>query len=268
MKGMHLQRILSAGLLLPPLILLIILGTPFHFFLLISVVMTLGLYEFYAMAQATGLKVLKVLGIVGGLGLHMAVAIRGEWQEAVVLGSVVILALIVLLFAEDPKEALERAAVTIFGVLYVAGLLSFASHLRAMPGGRGYILYVMLVAWIGDTGALYVGSFFGRRKLSPAISPNKTLEGLLGGVAASLGASLVARGWIVKDLGFAESLGLGFALGLLGQAGDLAESMLKRSMGVKDSGALIPGHGGLLDVIDSLLFACPALYLYLTLARG
>ncbi|MBI3990265.1 MAG: phosphatidate cytidylyltransferase [candidate division NC10 bacterium] len=265
---MHLQRILSAGLLIPPLILLIILGTPFHFFLLMSVALVLGLYEFYAMAQAMGLKVLKILGIVGGLGFHTAVAIRGEGQEAVVLGSFVILTLTVLLFTEDPKAALERAAVTIFGVLYVAGLLSFASLLRVMPEGKSYILYVMLIAWIGDTGALYVGSFFGRRKLSPAISPNKTLEGLLGGIAASLGASLVARGWIVRGLGFAEALGLGFALGLLGQVGDLVESMLKRSMGVKDSGALIPGHGGLLDVIDSLLFACPALYLYLTLAKG
>lgn len=263
---MHLQRILSAGLLLPPLILFILFGTPFHFSLLVSVALALGLYEFYAMAQKAGIKVLAVLGIVGGLGLHMAVAIRGKGQGVLVLGSLVILTLIVLLFRGDPQEGLERASVTLFGVLYVAGLLSFASLLRAMPGGRGYLLYVMLVAWMGDTGALYAGSFFGRRALSPAISPNKTLEGLLGGVAASLGASLVARGWIVKDFGFAESLGLGVVLGLLGQAGDLAESLLKRSVGVKDSGTLIPGHGGLLDIIDSLLFVCPALYLYLTLA--
>jgi len=265
---MHFQRILSAGLLLPPLVLLIVLGTPFQFFLLMNAALVVGLYEFYAMAQAARPNVLKVLGIAGGLGVHGAVIIGGRWQEAVVLGSLVILTLIVLILMNNPGGALERAAVTIFGILYIAGLLSFASRLRAMPGGRGYVLYAMLVAWIGDTGALYVGSFFGRRKLCPLISPRKTVEGLLGGVAASIGASLVARGWLIRDFGLAESLGLGLVLGFLGQAGDLAESLLKRSTGVKDSGTLIPGHGGLLDVIDSLLFVAPGLYLYLTLARG
>lgn len=265
---MHLKRVLSVVLLLPPLLLLIAFGTPFHFFLLLSVAIVMSLYEFYRMVHAWGVRPLKALGILGGWGLSFSL-FQGDGREAsLVMALLTMATLIVLLLAREPKEALERAAVTLFGVLYVAGLLSFSSLLRAMPGGKGYIFYLLLIVWAGDTGALYVGKGLGRRRLCPSISPHKTAEGLLGGLACSLLASLLAKGWVVKDLSYTQCLGLGLLLGLLGQAGDLCESLLKRSMGAKDSGTLIPGHGGLLDVIDSLLFAAPALYLYLTLARG
>ncbi|MFN3476277.1 MAG: phosphatidate cytidylyltransferase [Candidatus Methylomirabilales bacterium] len=264
---MHLKRIFSAAFLLPPLVLLIVYGTPFHLFLLIAFAIALGLQEFYALAEAKGIKPLKTLGIVGGWILSFAL-FRGRGVEAGLASAFLIMAtLSVLFFVADPKDALPRAAVTVLGVFYVAGLLSFPALLRKRPGGEGSVLSLLLITWMTDTGAFYVGSLLGRRRLCPSVSPQKTVEGFFGGLLGSLLASLVAERWLL-GIGFFHALALGLLLGLLGQLGDLAESVLKRSAGTKDSGALIPGHGGLLDVIDSLLFTGPAMYLYLTLAGG
>lgn len=264
---MHLKRILSAALLLPPLALLIVYGTPFHLFLLCAFAITLGLHEFYALAEVKGTKPLKALGILGGWILSFTL-FRGSGVEAGIASALLVMAtLSALFFFADPKDALPRAATTVLGVFYVAGLLSFPALLRRLPGGGGYVLSLLLITWVTDTGAFYVGSFFGRRRLCPSVSPHKTVEGFLGGLLGSILASLVAERWLL-GFGFFHASALGLLLGLLGQLGDLSESVLKRSAGVKDSGALIPGHGGLLDVIDSLLFTGPAMYLYLTLAGG
>lgn len=260
---MHLKRVLSAVAFLPPFILLVQLGTPFHFFLFVSVAILVGLYEFYAMAEAAGVRPLTLLGIAGGLILAVAQFFGGStpWVGSVIAGLVMLLLIGLLLRSQEPKDAAVRAAITLLGVIYVAGLLSFPVLLRAREQGRHYVFYLVLVTWAGDVGAYYVGRTLGRRPLCPSISARKTIEGSLAGLFCSILASFLARLWFWGKLGTVQSLSLGLGLGVMGQVGDLCESMLKRGFGVKDAGTLIPGHGGVLDRVDSLLFTGPTLYL-------
>jgi phosphatidate cytidylyltransferase len=130
------------------------------------------------------------------------------------------------------------------------------------PAGRGLVLFLLAVIFLGDTGAYYVGRAFGRRPLAPRISPKKTVAGLVGGLAASVAGALVFGLLMGPGFSMVESAALGLALSLLGVSGDLFESFLKRSAGVKDAGGLVPGHGGVLDRVDGLLFGAPALFLY------
>ncbi len=259
---MHVKRVLSAIAFLPPFVLLVQFGTPFHFFLLISVAILVGLHEFYAMAAAGGFRPLAPLGMAGGLTLASLqfVGAPAPWLTSALAGSVVVLLISLLLGGRGPKEAASRGAITLLGMIYVAGLLSFAAFLRSMPLGRTYVFYLALVTWTGDVGSFYAGTTLGRRLLYPSISPRKTVEGSLGGLLCCALASWLAKLWFWEGLGTIQSIGLGVGLGIMGQIGDLCESMLKRSFGVKDAGTLIPGHGGVLDRVDSLLFSGPVLY--------
>lgn len=259
---MHLKRILSAAALLPPFILLVQFGTPFHFFLLVSLTILVGLYEFYGMARAGGSQPLVPVGMAGGLVLSCLAFLGASapWLLSALAGLVVLMLVSLLMGGTDPKEAASRGAITLFGLIYVAGLLSFPALLRAMVSGTTYIFYLVLVTWAGDVGAFYVGTLMGRRSLCPVISPKKTVEGSVGGLLCSVLASCLARLWFWEGLGVVQTLALGLGLGVIGQVGDLCESMLKRGFAVKDTGRLIPGHGGVLDRLDSLLFTGPALY--------
>ena len=242
---------------------LVQLGTPVHFFLLVSVAILVGLHEFYAMAAAAGLGPLTLLGTAGGLilgGLQFY-GVGAPWVTSTLAGWIMLLLIGLLFQSKGPKDAVLRAGITLLGMFYVAGLLSFPALLRAMESGKVYIFYLVLVTWAGDVGAFYVGRSLGRQPLSPAISAGKTVEGSLGGLLCSVLASCLAKFWFWERLGIVQSLSLGLGLGVMGQVGDLCESMLKRSFGVKDTGTLIPGHGGLLDRVDSLLFTGPVFYL-------
>ena len=259
---MHLKRILSAVALLPAFLLLVQFGTPFHFFLLVTLAILIGLHEFYGMAKAGGWHPLTPLGMGSGLALSCMefLGAPAPWLISALAGVVVLLLISLLVGGTERKEAVSRVAIPLLGLIYVAGLLSFPALLRAMVLGRIYIFYLVFVTWAGDTGAFYVGSTMGKRLLCPSISPRKTVEGSVGGLICSVLASGLAKFWFWEELGTVECLALGLGLGVLGQAGDLCESMLKRSFGVKDTGRLIPGHGGVLDRVDSLLFTGPVLY--------
>src|SRR5574337_1124400 len=260
---MHLKRILSAAVLLPAFLLLVQFGTAFHFFLLVTLAILVGLYEFYVMAKAGGWHPLTPLGIVCGVMLSCMefLGAPAPWLISAFTGVVMLLFISLLVGGTDQKEAASRGAITLLGLIYVAGLLSFPALLRAMALGRTYIIYLVFVTWAGVTGAFYVGSTMGKRLLCPSISPRKTVEGSVGGLICSVAASGVARLWFWEGLGAVEIVVMGVGLGLMGQVGDLCESMLKRSFGVKDTGVLIPGHGGILDRVDSLLFTAPVLYM-------
>jgi phosphatidate cytidylyltransferase len=266
---MHGRRFLSAVLLLPPLAALLYFGSPLHFLLVVLAVIAIAQAELYRLFAGRGIAPFRAAGIAVALGLALLVA-RGAPGGVVALGFAlgVGAVLVAALPGRGPLElAWARVAATLFGAGYVGGLLVVLALLRGLPGGAGIVAYLCLVTWGGDTGAFYVGRAFGRRRLCPPISPGKTVEGSLGGLAASLLASLLAGGLVGGGFPAAHRAGLGLALGAAGQVGDLCESLLKRSLAAKDSGALIPGHGGLLDRLDSLLFSGPVLYLYL-LVRG
>jgi phosphatidate cytidylyltransferase len=148
---------------------------------------------------------------------------------------------------------------SIFGVLFIGWNLSHLILLRLLPAGPSYILFLCAVVWVGDSAAMYVGKSLGRYKMAPAISPGKTWEGAVGGAVGGVLAAVWSAGFWLPHLGLWQCVMLGLCISLAAQMSDLGESMLKRYAGVKDSGGLIPGHGGILDRIDSLLFAAPTL---------
>ncbi|MCO4761006.1 MAG: phosphatidate cytidylyltransferase [Myxococcales bacterium] len=172
---------------------------------------------------------------------------------------------------DDLPAASRRAMVLLLTVAYVGGLASAMTEIAAFPDlptatapalgrfrfGPAALLSLMAIVFAGDTGAYFAGRFLGRHKLYPLVSPKKTIEGSIGGLAASIGVAYLASLWLIPQLGTVEALSLGAICGMVAQIGDLAESMFKRASGTKDSGTLLPGHGGMLDRLDGVLFAAP-----------
>lgn len=216
--------------------------------------------------EGTGAKL--VVALVG-----MAVAIGFyPGEPTLILVSIVaglLLILVFFLFFErETEKALSSAALSLMGVLYVPVLASFLVLLKDVQETTGvnWIILLFLVVWINDAGAYFSGRKFGKRKLFERISPKKTIEGSAGGLAASV-LSVLIWNLFTGAVGWADALPLGLCLGVIGPIGDLVESMLKRACRVKDSGNLIPGHGGILDRVDSVIFCAPALYFFV-LQRG
>jgi phosphatidate cytidylyltransferase len=150
----------------------------------------------------------------------------------------------------------------VIGIVYICIALSFLVLVRNCSDGIQWIFFILLILWVGDTGAYIVGSIIGRTKLYPAVSPNKTIEGALAGLIFSLVSGLACKMVFLPDISMFHCILLTACISLLGQLGDLCESVFKREQGLKDSGNILPGHGGMLDRIDSLLFAAPFLYYY------
>jgi len=240
------------------------------FVLLVCVTTLLALREFYAMALPTGRLPEQTLALAAGAGL---VPLFGAGRPDLLLGALVLLvlafAVIFLLRFRDLTTVVQQLALLFLGFLYLPLLLGHLAMLRALPLGREWVFLVLLLVMASDTAAYFTGVTLGKRKLYPAISPNKSVEGAIGGLVGSLAGTFLARVWFFPALDVADCLFLGAGIGVLAQLGDLFESMLKRSFGVKDSGTLIPGHGGILDRLDSLLFAfAPTYYYALCFAAG
>jgi phosphatidate cytidylyltransferase len=257
---MHRHRLISALLLVPAFLLLVHYGTPLHFSLLVSLAIALGAWEFARLCPVAADPLLAGLTIGGALA----------WQAALLRGvSVAPIAVtlagvgLVRAVACPPafREHLVRAAWSLLGVAYVGGMLGTASLLRDLPEGRQLVYYVACTTWAADSAAYYVGSRFGRRPLHPAVSPRKTVEGAAGALVAILVVAVGGVPWAWPRFSWIAAAAAGLLLGVVGIVGDLCESALKRAAAVKDSGGIIPGHGGILDRLDSLMFACPVLYL-------
>jgi phosphatidate cytidylyltransferase len=253
-------RIITGLVALPLLILFIHYADPLLFRGFIGLVTLLGLHEFYAMALPAHRRVESWLA--SALGAVMIVLMPAAFMPALFTALFLVFAVIFLLRFGQLGTVAGQLALLIFGLLYVALLLIHLPWLRELPYGREWIFLVLLIVMAGDTGAYFTGISIGRRKLYPAVSPNKSVEGAVGGLIGSLLGAWLAKTWFFPALSTIDVLALGLGLGVLGQIGDLFESMLKRSFGVKDSGALIPGHGGILDRLDSLLFAFAPAYYY------
>jgi phosphatidate cytidylyltransferase len=224
----------------------------------------LGLAEFCRMTLPQRPLLGIILALPGGL-LPFLFHIRA-YQGVVCVLTVLLLGVAVyylFCFAEIRQVAAEVGMVA-FGLFYLPLLLGYMVLLRNQPYGMQWLFLVMVIVMSGDSAAYYLGTSFGRHKLYPAVSPNKSVEGALGGIAGSMAGALVAKLTFFPALSLGHCLAAAVGLGLLGQLGDLFESLLKRSCGVKDSGTIFPGHGGILDRLDSLLFAVPAAYFYAT----
>jgi phosphatidate cytidylyltransferase len=226
----------------------------------------LSLVEYTGLTMK-GRPVAERAGIVlVGSGLFLGLALRPAMALAWLLAGVLATGLLMLPRAVDLPAAWNRLAAAGFGVFYVGGLLA-ALPLLHVGVGPGWVALVIVVTFSNDTGAYFAGRAFGRHKLAPAISPGKTVEGAIGGLFASVIATFVARGFFMPSLTVRDCLMIGVPAAIVGPVGDLVESLLKRSAGAKDSGRLLPGHGGILDRIDALLFVGAYVCLYATQLR-
>ena len=251
------------------------------FVLLIAFLALAGLVEFYGLAQKRGLACFKVSGIIGGvllmcltfaqlqgwLGINNSPARVNDFETSFLILFVLGLS-IRQLFDKLNPEGLSAISVTIFGLMYVPWLLNFIQKIFFFPGveGKYFLLYFILLTKFSDMGAYVVGSLIGRHKMIPRISPGKTWEGFVGAIAVSTGASLVFvhfLGGHMAGMNTQHAIILGVILSITAVLGDLIESLFKRECGVKDSGSIFPGIGGILDLLDSLLFNAPIMYLYL-----
>jgi phosphatidate cytidylyltransferase len=259
------QRVLSAVVGIPVLAALVVWGSPWLF---TGFVLTLALgaqSELYRMFRAAGVEADQGAGLVLGALVVLAFAVDRPVLLPLALSLAVIVLVALGLRREAPSErAWAGVTLTLLGVCYCAWLLGHAIWLRALPTGRALTLFVLGVTWCGESSAYFVGRRIGRRPLAPRLSPGKTVEGGVAQVIASVAAALVGAPFVRLEL--SEAVAVGLLLGIVGQLGDLSESFLKRSAGAKDAGRLIPGHGGLLDRLDSLLFNVPALYYWLYFA--
>jgi phosphatidate cytidylyltransferase len=261
-----LSRIVSALVLGPATLALVIYAPPRWFLLAIALLGTLCLYEFYGLTRGMGLKTQAWFGYTAFwwlmLGQHFELL-----PLTIMLSGLVPAGLVVALGRREPLgERVLGLMATLFGPLYLVFCLYPAKGIRFGFGeaaGVQWLMLLLAVVWAGDIAALFAGRALGRTKFSPRISPNKTNEGALAGLLAGLAVALILQRLLFLELPLFHVLAASLLVGIFAQLGDLAESMLKRAAGAKDSSNIIPGHGGILDRIDGLLFALPVLYLYL-----
>jgi phosphatidate cytidylyltransferase len=260
------KRFLTASILIPIVLLGIFWGGILFLFLVLAAVV-LGEWEFYRLMEAKGIVPLRWFGILFGILLGVSVYFGGDSYVATGLAVAILLLMASQLRRRSVEGAIATTSTTLLGILYVAWLLSHAILLRNIENGLGvfYLVLVLAATYLGDTGAYFVGRQWGRHKLAPLVSPKKSWEGLVGGIFASIVAVFIIRSIFHSDMGTISCGVLGVLLSVGGLLGDLAESLFKREAQVKDSGGLFPGHGGLLDRVDSLLFTLPIAYYYIRL---
>jgi len=269
------KRIITAAIMIPLVLVIVFLGSGWHgsvvFSLVTAALAMLAGWEFMGMAERGGAKTPRAAIIVALAGLF---AVNYKWPDhtAAFFGVLCLALLVYCTFSRPMEQVLTDATATVFCLFYVGFTLTSLPNLREQfANGHSLVAFLLCVVWAGDTAALYVGKAWGRHKMAPTLSPNKTWEGALGSMAGSLAAAAILVGLAellqahdIALLAYPEDiwywLGLAAIVNVAAQVGDLAESGLKRSAGVKDSGSLLPGHGGVLDRIDALLIAAPVLW--------
>jgi phosphatidate cytidylyltransferase len=259
------HRILTAIVGIPLLIAIIWFGEPW-FTLLIAVMAVLGSWEFYRMAGQAQIQPVTYFSMVWILLLVLSPHCPYPATMPFLITSAIVVSLVWLLFRSPRGQAFTNWAWTMAGILYIGWMLSYWVELRSLEIGKELVFWAMFTTFASDTIAFFVGRAWGKHPLAPSISAGKTWEGSIGGLLAGIVASIILR--IIFPLPFAywQIALLGCIISLFAQLGDLAESLLKRNTGVKDSGKLIPGHGGILDRIDSLIFTGVVVYYCMVLA--
>ena len=279
-------RLISSVVLFAAMLAIIFLLPPTVLYVFMNVVIAQALWEFYTICEVKGLRTFKIWGVIGAVAL-----VSGSWfvfglqrfrspSDFIALSyDFDIVILVVFTFGvfvrQFPQkmnpQGIETMAVTLFGLMYVAWLFNFATRINfATPNGRYWVMYLVVVTKFTDIGAYLTGMTLGRHKMIPRISPKKTWEGTAGGIVFAVGGSflcmhLLRYKLVAEGLHAGDAVALGLLLGAAAVVGDLAESLIKREAGVKDSSTWLPGHGGALDLIDSLLFTAPLLYVYMRL---
>jgi phosphatidate cytidylyltransferase len=261
------QREVTAGVLIPAVLLILVKGEPWMFSLLVAAATSLALWEFFGLVTAAGWAAPRIAGLVLLWGILAAAHVESWRLLAICAGAALFGIPTLVLFASPPAPILfPSSAASVFATLYVAAGGASIIGLRAFSWKA--VCLLLAVVWIGDSAAYYAGRRWGQKRLAPVVSPKKTWAGLVGQLVGGAVLAAVAIAWTAErpsPLTILLAAAFGAGLSLVAAVGDLVESTFKRSTSVKDSGGLLPGHGGLLDRLDSLLYASPVMLLSVSL---
>lgn len=272
MKSNLLTRVFIAFIFGPIIIYVTLLGK-IPFLVLVEIFIILGLWEFSYLAQLKNFQIPKWILLPLGILLGISVYLWGEETLIFFLLGALYLTAFVFILKGRIEGVTKDLSVAVFSLFYVAGLFSFLILMREMPHQFGldyklgglWIVYLLVSIWSCDTFAYFIGAPLGKHKLSPNVSPKKTVEGFLGGILGAVTSAFFSYHVFFKSAGLKHLLVISIFVSLVGQAGDLAESLFKRDAKIKDISNIIPGHGGILDRFDSMLFVSPIVYYYLKL---
>ena len=260
-----LERVYPALIFAPLFYLSVRYFPPIVFFLLVVIVASLAFLEF---TKVTLPPSSSTATLVCGIGSVWGLLALLQWTEFILPTMVLTILVVVLLliFMSTPQRMMQLLSplmAVLFGICYIGICLGHLLLIRKLEYGDLLIFFVLIVTWAADTGGYYIGASMGKRPIAPRLSPKKTVEGFVAGIIFSVVLAVVSHVWFLPLLSIQDCIIIGILLACVGLLGDLAESAFKRSAGVKDSGSLIPGHGGILDRIDSLLLTAPAFYYYI-----
>ena len=244
-------------------------GHAYLFDATVAIIASLALYEFLILGRLKGYDIPIVICVLLMLFINAAFVLEPISVEMGVFLTLLIIPASYVFLKGNLEQSLPSSAIAVMATLYVGMLGGSLIRLRNdFAVGPRLVLFLLMVVWLGDAGAYYVGKRFGRRKLSPQISPKKTVEGFIGGVLVSVLTAVTVHFTFLQEMPLGHAIVAGALLSIAGVIGDLAESMWKRSAAVKDSGTLIPGHGGFLDRFDSVFYTAPILYVYWVLIQN
>ena len=256
------ERVISGLIAIPIVLGIILYGHPLLFFVLITSLILLATYEYFSMIVTAGKCGFPAEGMV--LSFLLLVCYFFLPKYLALIGILIPLILFTAWFfrENDVRVAIDSISYTLFGIFYTAVIGGYFLLIGKMEGGREMVVFILLFIWVGDSMAYYVGRKFGESKPFKMVSPNKTTAGAMANIIGSVITAVLASTLFFDEIPLIHCLIVSFICGIIGQFGDLAESLIKRNCQVKDSGNLVPGHGGVLDRIDSLLFAGPVFYCY------
>ena len=270
-KSGTLLRVVSVLPLIPAILWLMFAGPrwAFHIFVLIAIAICAWELASMHMPESIGMKLYAVLSAVG---FASVIAFSSALPSTALHAALLMLcvgALLCALVAPDPIESAgKKVGWLVTGPIYVGATLITVDLMHGLPNGGAWVFLSMIIAWGSDTAAYFSGRAFGKHKLYPKLSPKKTIEGAVGGLGGSALGAIAAHFTFLPELPLVPGIALALVAGALGQSGDLLESLLKRSSGIKDSGGILPGHGGLLDRVDALIFTAPTTWAFATLVLG
>jgi phosphatidate cytidylyltransferase len=254
------KRVLTSLILIPLVLYIVILGRPWLAFAAVTLCAMLCYREYCGIAAGFGVTRLGPLGFAAGLGV-----LALSDGSAIFLTVLALTAISLAMRSQDLAEVLPRASAMLLGVVYIFGAWKCAILLR--DASPYWLLFALAINWVGDISAFYVGKNLGVHKLARRISPGKSWEGAIASLVVSTAFGVAYLHWFSPMMPAIQAVGLSVLANIAGQLGDLAESALKRGAGVKDSGTILPGHGGLLDRVDSALFTMPVVYVFLRLVK-
>ncbi|NQT73823.1 MAG: phosphatidate cytidylyltransferase [Chloroflexi bacterium] len=256
------QRVISAVVAIPIILAAIWFGDPW-LSIVVALFVLLGAFEFYRLGNSAGWQPFTIIGIVLALLFILNTHSDDEKTTPLLITGAVLIPLARIIWQYDGQKAFVNWTWTVAGIFYVGWMMSHIVQLRDMDDGRDWVIIAIFATFASDTSAYFTGRALGKHKMAPAISPGKTWEGAIGGLlGAAIATVVLAIITGIDEIGYLKIIPLGFLISIFAQAGDLTESALKRNASAKDAGSLIPGHGGVLDRLDSLIFTVVLVYYY------